>query len=253
MHKNVFFVLASVIAILWIAFIYQSLGDRLFKNEHKTYRAAPIKNGPIRTYSDNGKLKTLVNYKQGKKEGISYLYHEDGETVQLEMPYVNDERQGTSKKYYTNGNLYAATPYENDKLHGVRKTYYRNGNLKASIPYRHGYPGTGLQEYFTDGSKKELPKITHRQRGNLLYLGLSKPCKQAQYYLGKLIDNQFFDEISAQIKILPEQGGVSSIDLNVFTPSYLQYQDIICHCKSSQAHPVILVTHIDVSSLKIVN
>ena len=51
---------------------------------------------------------------------------------------------------------------------------------------------------------------------------------------------EFFDPMSEKLRLLPDDNDQFYIDLNVYTPSFLKYQDIICSCESTQGNPIIL-------------
>jgi antitoxin component YwqK of YwqJK toxin-antitoxin module len=211
------------------------------------------KNGPILTYSENGTLKTKVTYTNGIKNGSSYLYYPDGKTIQLEMPYVNGKREGVSRKYYENGKIYAETSYKNDLLDGIRRLFFTNGKVKAEIPYRENNPGIGLIEYLVNGGIKTPNEMEINQENHILRLSTSQPCRELKFYIGKLIDDQFFDPIDSDVQLLTSEDSQFYIDLNTFNTSYLKYQDIICSCETRQGNPLILKQRIDISSLKNVN
>lgn len=246
--------------ILWVfltfaVFIFLFMPSReeaINQKDIKSGKKIPQKekNGLISSYSSDGKLKTKIQYTNGVKDGISYLYYKDGETVQLEMTYAKGLREGISKKYYQNGKIYAETSYRNNKMNGIRRLYYTTGKIKAEIPYGFGFPGIGLKEYLMGGDLKPSTSIQFLQKENFIYLETSKPCSKAKFYMGKLIDDHFFNPLDEKIKLIPSSGSQFFIDLNVFTPSYLQKQDIICSCKTKQGNPLILKRRIDTSSLK---
>ena len=129
MNKTQLIIAGSLIGILIFASIFLTIFGR--SGEVKETPKRGLKHGEVKQYSSDKKLKTIVNYNQGIKHGISYLYHKDGETVLLEMPYVNGEREGTSKKYYENGQLYAETSYSKNVLHGPRKLYYSHWTIES--------------------------------------------------------------------------------------------------------------------------
>lgn len=215
-----------------------SEGDEPAKAERK------LRHGEIKQYTKDKRLKTVVNYDNGIKHGTSYLYHNDGKTVLLAMPYNQGKREGQSKKYYQNGKLYASTSYKNDLLHGPRELYYSSGQLKAVINYGYGKPGIGTKEYLKDGTQKRENKIVTTKRGNSVSLSTSEDCKESKFYIGKLIEDQFFDALHPDVKLLMKDDATYVVDLNVHTPSYLKYQDIICHCESKQGNPIIMKTRI---------
>ncbi len=188
----------------------------------------------------DGTIKTRVNYQNGIKHGTSYLFYDDGKTVHLEMPYVVGARHGASKKYFRDGTLYAETNYSEDRLDGVRSTYYRNGKVKSRLTYRDGNPGLDLEEYLQDGKMKSKPEITHQVVGNRLELSLEngKRCSAPEMYLGELLDG-FFDK-SLDFETISQVNGRFEIDLNVYSKSYIEMQEVICKCKSSQGNPLII-------------
>ncbi len=248
-YHNILWVFISITILIFVFSSVDVDADRLNEAIEKTERNKD-KNGLVKSYASDGKLKTEINYVKGVKHGKSLLYYRDGKTVQLEMPYMNGERHGISKKYFETGELYAETPYENDRLHGIRKLYYKNGRPKALVPYGSGNPGVGLVEFLLNGKQKENPKISYYQERNRLYVSSSIPCRDQEFFLGKLVEDKFFDEEDRELKRLKTEGSDSYIDLDVFAPSYLQFQDIICVCKSSQGNPMILKAQINTSSLK---
>ncbi|MEQ9404563.1 MAG: hypothetical protein RIM99_13300 [Cyclobacteriaceae bacterium] len=253
MNRSVYIILSAVLILLFCGFLYDQFGRTDAVPEISQAEKTSVKNGSVRTLDNFGKLKTEVNYRNGVKHGISYLYYPDGETIQLEIPYRNGKRQGVSKKYFRTGKLYAETSYEDNKIHGIRKIYYRKGQLKAEVPYGLGFPGIGLKEYLADGDLKEMPRITYFQKSNLLYFETSQSCTDTKFYIGSLIEGRFLDELSDTIRMLPEIDNQYVADLNIFTPSFLKYQDIICSCKTTQGNLLILRESIDTSSLKKVN
>lgn len=220
--------------------VYLDLSELVSDMETPISTPKKVKDGEVRQYTKDKRLKTIVNYDNGVKHGISYLYHDDGETILLAMPYVNGKREGISEKFYKDGKLYASTSYKNDLLHGPRKIYYSSGQLKAELDYGYGAIGLDTKEYLLNGELKELPSITNRMAGNIILLDTSIPCKKQTFYLGKLIEDTYFDFRDENIDLLPMSEGKYFIDTNVYTPSYLKYQDIICSCESSQGNPIVL-------------
>lgn len=201
------------------------------------------KNGEWIVRRDDGTIKTRVNYKDGIKDGLSYLFYNDGKTVQLQIPYKSGKRHGTSVKYFEDGSVYAETNYEDDVLHGVRTTHYRNGQLKSKITYRSGLAGSDLVEYYKSGNRKDSPQITYTHTGSNLIVSVDPMCDQTRFFFGGMNDDGFFDEFEANEELF-QSDGQYLIDLKAYTPSYLKFQDLVCSCKSSQGNPVIVTTRI---------
>ncbi len=245
MNKTQILIALVIVSLVGICGVYIDLTNLL---ETKAQAATPIekkvKHGEQRQYTKDKKLKTIVNYDQGIKHGISYLYHKDGKTVLLAMPYENGKRQGVSQKYFENGKLYASTSYENDLLHGPRKLFYSSGQIKAQINYGYGFPGLGTREYLTDGQLKKELFIVLKKNGSTIWLDTSEPCEKSKFYIGELIEDTFLDPMNKKVELLMDDNGKFYVDTEVYTPSYLKYQDIICSCESSQGNPLILKTRI---------
>nr|WP_233708499.1 toxin-antitoxin system YwqK family antitoxin [Helicobacter bilis] len=66
--------------------------------------------------------------KNGKIEGITKAYYEDGNLLS-EMPRKNGKSEGMAKRYYPNGNLAIEIPYTNDKINGIIKVYNEGKKL----------------------------------------------------------------------------------------------------------------------------
>lgn len=240
MNKSQILIALVIISIFGMFSTYFDVLDMFRANSPETVAEKEVRHGEIRQYTKSKKLKTIVNYDNGIKHGTSYLYHDDGKTVMLAMPYEKGKRQGTSKKYYANGQLYAATNYSDDLLHGPRELYYSSGQLKAVINYGNGNPGLGTVEYLLDGKQKNENKIVTNQKGKLIRLTTSEDCKDLKFYIGKLIDDNFFNAIHPDVELLPKSNGIYYVDTEIYTPSYLKFQDIICHCESKQGNPIIM-------------
>ena len=88
-----------------------------------------------------GYLSSLENYINGKKDGVSYKYYENG-IITEEIHWKNGIKQGKWTRYYLNENPVVSSTYLNDKLHGDYEAFYHDGNLKVKGIYwkdtRHG-------------------------------------------------------------------------------------------------------------------
>jgi len=160
--------------------------------------------------------------------------------VQLEMPYNTNRREGTSKKYYKTGELYATTPYVNNKIQGLRKTFYESGKLKATVPYHNSWPGTGLKEYASNG-KERPPQLSIQvsKSSNLWTFRAEEPCRKAQYYLGNLIDGQYLDK--TRMVPLKSIGDGAVLDLKQLGgEAKVVGLEVICRCTTAQSNPLIL-------------
>ncbi len=148
----------------------------------------------VRSRYANGKTKSEVTYKDGKKNGIARTFDRDGALI-LELPYVNNMREGTSKKYYTGGTVLAqTTEYKNDRMNGLQTKYRGNGNLMSEQRYENDFPCNELREYLENKSlKKKYPSIEIKVQDNIatqgiykLKISMSDRVRSVKFYEGKL-------------------------------------------------------------------
>ncbi|MEO1049135.1 MAG: tetratricopeptide repeat protein [Bacteroidota bacterium] len=98
-----------------------------------------IKEGEFvqKTYYVNGKVSTIVNYKNGLYHGKQKYFHSSGKLSE-ERQYNNGVIQGSEKTYFPNGKLLRETAYLDDKEHGLEKEFYSNGKPKRITTYKSG-------------------------------------------------------------------------------------------------------------------
>lgn len=87
---------------------------------------------------DTGKkLIKVVNFKDGKKEGIEINYASDGNLISEEN-YKNGIKDGIQKWYYPNGKLNSESNYKDGKKNGITRVYQTNGQLAREELYKDG-------------------------------------------------------------------------------------------------------------------
>ena len=100
------------------------------------------KEGPWKYFSYyGGHLSSLENFINGKKDGVSYQYYENGK-INEEIHWKNGIKQGKWARYYLNEKPVVSSTYLNDKLNGDYQAFYQDGKLKVKGVYwkdfRHG-------------------------------------------------------------------------------------------------------------------
>lgn len=156
---------------------------------------APMADGIVTDRYANGKVRSEIPMKGGKKNGRAKQYYENGK-LSLEIDYVDNKRHGELKRYYETGTLYKEAQYANDKQTCIEKEYRSDGKLASEMPYNDDSPCMGLKEYLTDGSpRKKFPGIVIKPINNLLKsdeyileVSMSDGSKNVEYYEGILTD-----------------------------------------------------------------
>ncbi len=153
----------------------------------------------VKNYHE-GKLQSEFTIKDSLKNGMGKIYYEDGRLSSV-CNFSNGSKNGVEEKYYTEGTLYRTREYSEGKINGLEKRYYRNGQLKTVLSYKNDMPGTGLIEYYQDGTKvTEYPEFTYEiinnrdfQRQKLLIFYFPGINKNVYFYEGQLVEEKYFD------------------------------------------------------------
>ncbi len=245
MNKSQKFIIIAIILIVSMGTLYTLLWNEVEVYVNPEKEISETLDGERKQYYSDGRLRTIVNYDQGIKHGLSTLFHQDGKTVMLTIPYEQGKRQGTSKKYFETGKIYAETNYVDDKLHGQRKVYYRSGKVKSIVNYHKGFPGVGTVEYTTSGKKKPSIEISQEVVGSTIQFSTSSWCDNARFFIGSLIDGAFFNAMDEKTLELPKDAsGLHFLDLNSISRDELVNSDIVCSCLTSQNNPLIIKSSI---------
>ena len=100
---------------------------------------AGLPTGIWRVYYPDGKLKSVVNYKDGNVDGEAFFYYDKSpETKMAETTFDDDLLNGVYTEYWQNGAVKAELNYEDGKLYGKAKYYYPNGKIKIEGKYKKG-------------------------------------------------------------------------------------------------------------------
>ncbi|BAF73395.1 toxin-antitoxin system YwqK family antitoxin [Sulfurovum sp. NBC37-1] len=92
-------------------------------------------NGTLKKYGTNGKLTSVVNIRNGVKNGMEVLYDTKG-LVLRRTPYVNGEKQGNQTFYYPNQDVLATIPWRSNRKDGIAVMYYPDGSVRQKAKYK---------------------------------------------------------------------------------------------------------------------
>jgi len=170
------------------------------KEEKKAY-VAPVANEKgekvVRSFYPDGKTKSELTLKNGKRNGLARTYDADGALI-LELPYANDVREGTSKKYYAGGKALAqTTEYKRDRMNGMQIRYRGTGVVMSEARYENDLPCADLKEYLSNQSlKKKYPTIEVKMNkkpdangAQTLSIKLSEKARSIKFYSGHLTNS----------------------------------------------------------------
>jgi len=103
------------------------------------------------SYYSNGEIEFSAEYVNGKLDGVSKHWAEDG-TLLSKAQYSEGRLNGYLKKYFSNQVLMGEINYSHGKKHGVEKWYHENGTLKSEQTFIHGVPQDDMVRWRSDGS-----------------------------------------------------------------------------------------------------
>jgi len=137
--------------------------------------------GTAYLYYPDGSVKQTIPYIEGKKQGLSREYDEEGNTITL-YEYNNDflvsrerinrfdengNKQGSWMEFHDNGNIKKEMTYRNGLLHGYYKEYNERGILTSTMLYDNGK----IVEGNVDDSPEVEIRNTYDNDGNLVFSG----------------------------------------------------------------------------------
>jgi antitoxin component YwqK of YwqJK toxin-antitoxin module len=107
-------------------------------------------NGLLKSYDDDGRLISEINYKNGILEGLSKYYHYGYRTGQFKDNfvwedilketgnYINGMKTGVWKEYREDGTLQWEYTFVDNKREGVTRGWHDNGQLKYEKFWKDG-------------------------------------------------------------------------------------------------------------------
>ena len=135
------------------------------------YNEKPF-NGVILEYYEPEKLKSKIDYVDGKKHGTEAQWYENGNQV-IERFYKEGFKTDVHKSWWEDGTQKFEYHFnKKGEFHGVVKEWYKNTQIFRDFNYVEGKE-VGLQRMWkTDGTIKANYEVVHGERFGLI--GLKK-------------------------------------------------------------------------------
>ena len=142
-----FFIFYSQIIILFLILMMNGCTHFKSGNEPNPSTQKEVK----QSFFSNGNLEYEAEYVNGKLDGKSQVWLEDG-TLYSISKYSNNQPHGIWKKFHSNGKLMFEVNYEYGQKHGVEKWYYENGNLKSEQEFDYDISISEITRWNIDGT-----------------------------------------------------------------------------------------------------
>lgn len=132
-------------------------------------------------YREDGALEQMIEFREGKRNGFTYSYTEEG-LLKSKEPFVDDSLSGTGIFYYPEDQIVKfEKPYTGGKLDGVGYEYAKDGRIISIITYEKGFlkekeainrkdpvgQKEGLWVEFYKDEKEKIKRLEGRYRNNL--------------------------------------------------------------------------------------
>ena len=180
--------------------------------------------GLIKSFYDNGKLKSEINYSNNVREGEAKFYYESG-NIKEERNYSNGKIEGLVKKYNEKGKLEEVFNIENGKREGPTSLYDSAGVYLSDINFENGIkvketppeeePKGAAKETDKTGSKIAVKKeVKNNSSGFLPPVEKEEKLENdPAYYLS--------------VEVMPEPiGGLQALQERLFYPSLAKEKKI---------------------------
>ena len=106
--------------------------------------------GEVRSYYNNGVIKSSIEYKNGLKDGATHYFYDNGKEKRQEV-YTKGVIHGMLTEYYNDGFLKFEVEYHNGVRNGAFRSYYEDGQLRVEEEYINGKKEGRARKYSNRG------------------------------------------------------------------------------------------------------
>lgn len=126
--------------------------DAILKSNN-LYLKKFIRNGEVKIYYPNGKIKSVATYKNDIARGIMLEYYINGNPRKVSLYKVDGRVQRYLKAWYNSGELQSIYIIESDRV-SRQESYYKNGNISSVSEFVDNKYKDGLssKSFYQDGS-----------------------------------------------------------------------------------------------------
>jgi len=100
-----------------------------------------LKNGDEVSFNIRGQIEARTSYRNDQLDGIAGTY-KSGRPTQ-EVSYKNGQYDGPTKKYFPNGKIQQEINFKDGKQHGMFKYFDEEGNVTLEYEYKNGEKVSG--------------------------------------------------------------------------------------------------------------
>ncbi len=176
--------------------------------------------GLVKTYYENGYVKSEINYSDNIRVGEAKFYYDNGK-LKEELNYVNGKVDGVVKQYNKNGTLSELFSIEEGKREGPTSIYDSTGTYLSDITYLHGKRVIDT-DIFKDASEKEAaPEDSIKNFDKTIKKVIAKNDKKPSLILPPAEEPAIADDPAYYMtaEIMPQPvGGIDAIQKKLVYP-----------------------------------
>ena len=100
---------------------------------------------------ENGRVKSQIQYRFGKENGISRYFHPVYGSKIMEVQMKKGKKDGELSKFYFNGNREYQDFYKNDIIEGTERTWAKTGQILSETHYVKGKKEGSYSSWYENG------------------------------------------------------------------------------------------------------
>ncbi|MFZ0452178.1 MAG: TonB family protein [Ignavibacteriaceae bacterium] len=185
--------------------------------------------GLVKSYYDNGKLKSEINFSNNVREGDAKFYYENG-NIEEERNYNNGKVEGLVKRYNKDGKLEEVFNIENGRRQGPASLFDSAGVYLSDVNFENGVKVTDIPEEDEEAASSSKQEKNNTPENKTARTSVRK--NSASSYLPPVEaeeDNKSNDDPAYYLtaEVMPEPiGGFDALQKRLFYPSLARQKKI---------------------------
>ena len=175
--------------------------------------------GLVKSYYDNGKLKSEINFSHNIREGDSKFYYENG-NIKEERNYVNGKVEGLVKKYNISGKLEEVFNIEKGRREGPTSLYDSAGVYLSDVNFENGIKVIDTSEEDNQVAENTKPEEKNLPENKPAKISVQK--NNSSSYLPPTEEEKLRDDPAYYLsaEVMPEPiGGYDALQKRLFYPA----------------------------------
>lgn len=117
--------------------------------------SSAVKHGTLQNYYDNGRLKSRVEYVDGRENGLMTTWQNDGKLIST-LSYKDGLLDGVCTYYDADGRKMSSGTYRQGKEDGVFTLFYPSGKIQGKTSWKNGVQHGPYEVWWENGKMAKL-------------------------------------------------------------------------------------------------